>query len=90
MNKALEKTLVQLSQDQLIHVIEKAHGSNKICQTIIEQSIAAYNCISSLIKPLRALKTAPALLITVNPMSLPRSWITSMKALKSWSPKRLI
>jgi hypothetical protein len=43
MNKALKNTLEQLSQDQLIHVIEKAHGSNKICQTIIEQSIAAYN-----------------------------------------------
>lgn len=43
MNKALKNTLEQLSQDQLIQVIEKAHSSNKTCQTIIEQSIAVYN-----------------------------------------------
>jgi hypothetical protein len=45
MNKTLKKTLEQLSQDQLIHIIEQAHGgnSNKDCQAIIEQAIAAYN-----------------------------------------------
>ena len=44
MNKTLKNTLQQLSQDQLIHIIEQAHdSSNKDCQAIIEQAIAAYN-----------------------------------------------
>ena len=47
MNKALKNTLQQLSQDQLIHIIEQVHGGksggNKDCQAIIEQAIAAYN-----------------------------------------------
>jgi hypothetical protein len=43
MNKTLKDTLKQLSQDQLIHVIEQAHTSDKDCQAIIEQAIAAYN-----------------------------------------------
>ena len=43
MNKTLKKILEQLSRDQLISVIEQAHGSNKTAQAIIEQAIAAYN-----------------------------------------------
>jgi hypothetical protein len=43
MNKTLKDTLKQLSPDQLMHIIEQAHASDKDCQAIIEQAIAAYN-----------------------------------------------
>ncbi|MFT5118540.1 MAG: hypothetical protein ACI9NY_002081 [Kiritimatiellia bacterium] len=43
MNKTLKNTLEQLSQDQLIQVIEQVHSSHKDYQAIVEQAIAAYN-----------------------------------------------